>query len=156
MRYALLLVMAAASGCDRDPDYTAYRAGIQQRLPSASTVEFASEKVRTLWSEDGRRINLYCAEVKPKNGFGDAMGIYYASYTIFDKGLPKYLSTKPGTVYLDNRLSINHYLDCVRSDTKRPNNTLGKAYFTLSEKFSPTEGDEVEPVLSNQLAPELR
>jgi hypothetical protein len=156
VRRLLPFFLLCLTACEREPDFSVYRDGIQHRLSTAAQVDFANEKTRTLWSADGRRMTLYCAEVKAQNGFGDTTGTYYAQVVVSEKNIPDYLASRPGAIFMGREMNIDYYLDCVRPDTQRPNDTLGKAYLPASTPFDPREGDAIQPVISDQLAPEFR
>ena len=70
------------------------------------------------------------------------------------KGLKSifYMPGKPGiaTQYGDK---WDFYLDCVRKDTQRKDDEIGKSDAGINEDWTPEEADRQHPILSNNLAP---
>lgn len=151
-----LLATSLILGCSAEPDFQPYRKKVAQELRDPDSAIFRSEKVRTLWTKGGKRMTIYCAEVNSNNAFGGKTGFMPVRYFIDERGMGNgSLGSLKGEVFIQTGMSSNLYLDCVREDTERNHEAFGKAFVDL-DGFNKAVADRAEPVLSEDLAPELR
>src|SRR3546814_5205253 len=68
-----LLALLALSACG-GPSYGAYRDAVKEELRDPDSAIFKDEQVRTLWSNDGSRLTVYCAKVNANNIMGGKTG----------------------------------------------------------------------------------
>src|SRR3546814_15423921 len=64
-----LLALLALSACG-GPSYGAYRDAVKEELRDPDSAIFKDEQVRTLWSNDGSRLTVYCAKVNANHILG--------------------------------------------------------------------------------------
>jgi hypothetical protein len=120
-----------------------------------ASAEFRNENIRTLWTAGGKRVRLYCAEVNGANAYGGKTGFLPLRYIISTKNTKgSYdfaLSSDP--LWIEEEMTNDHYLDCVRSDTQRDDSQFEQAFIG---DFDRNMVDKEEPVLSQDVAPEER
>jgi hypothetical protein len=120
-----------------------------------ASAEFRNENIRTLWTAGGKRVRLYCAEVNGANAYGGKTGFLPLRYIISTKNTKgSYdfaLSSDP--LWIEEEMTNDHYLDCVRSDTQRGDSQFEQAFIG---DFDRNMVDKEEPVLSQDVAPEER
>jgi len=162
LRITLSLAFLVFSAC-QGPDYDRHRETVKDRLRDPDSASFRSEKVRTLWSKDGSRLTVYCAEVNANNLIGGKTG--YKPLTLVVEAVnraPNPANTVKnvwfkGRIFLNEEINPNYYLDCIRPDSERANGKLFVAYATMGRPWSEeyqAEIDQEVPAISTDSAPE--
>lgn len=77
-----VIVLLACAGCSPSPDFGDAREAVKLKLRDPSSSEFRDEKIRTLWSANGDRLTVYCAEVNANNAFGGKAGFQPVEYVV--------------------------------------------------------------------------
>jgi hypothetical protein len=156
----ILATLCIVSSCT-DADFSESQASVAAQLRDPDSAEFRNERVRVLWSTDGTRLKIYCAEVNANNAFGGKTGFKpvsrVLSYT--KNGQPiDGSSAQVGQAFVETGPTANFELRCNRRDTQREDGTVA----TLVGAFGGSSPEAIEkemkaiPVMSNELAPELR
>lgn len=159
---SLIFGLLAACGSDENQaDIEAAREHVKAEMRDPASAEFKEERVRTLWSKDGTRVRVYCADVNGANAYGGKTGyqpvIHVLDTNVEDDG--NGLIYPQGETYFYRRgMTENYYLMCVRDDTERPNDGIDVAiaFGQESEDAIMAHANELVPVMSNEVAPELR
>ena len=154
-------VAFTVSGCrsrkvelDRSSRFDEMERGIKARLRDPDSAQFRSEAIRTLWSTSGKRITVFCAELNANNGFGGKTGYQGVRYYVATKGLGYYSQFyRPGSVAEFPDFNANYYLECVRPDTQRADDLMGKSIL-FAGSMTPSEVDQEYPALSNRTVPD--
>src|SRR3546814_17915593 len=119
-----LLALLALSACG-GPSYGAYRDAVKEELRDPDSAIFKDEQVRTLWSNDGSRLTVYCAKVNANNIMGGKTG--FKPLTLIIDAVHK----KPGTtdltqkvwakvpIFINDTINTTLYLECMRPYTAR-------------------------------------
>ena len=156
---AFFVLLTLLTGCT-DPNFHIGREAVKSQLKDPDSAQFRNEKIRVLWTKKGSRLKLYCAEVNARNSFGGMTGYSDAQHVIEStfKDRSQESIWKKGATFVDNGLSATHEWNCDKADTERTEENLGNA---IAGPYNETpEGvkavAEEMPVLSNELAPELR
>lgn len=146
-------LLTALPACNSQPDFTTYREAIKAKLRDPNSAEFRNEKIRLLWTDKGRRLKIYCAEVNADNFFGGKSGYQPVQVVIEQVGLTDDLWS-PGRTIIDEKVNTDYYLNCVRADTQRSDENFGRITLMFGE--DPADlANQVEPVLSMKEAPPL-
>lgn len=160
LRFTLPVACYALSACS--PSYEAHRETIKERLTDPASAEFKNEKLRTLWSKEGSRLSVYCAEVNANNQMGGKTGFKPVTLVLAQNdrdAIPMtYGNGKPkaGSIYFHDGINPDYYMQCVREDTERAENKIHRAYISMGRPWSDAyqaEIDRQEPVLSQDSAP---
>lgn len=150
--YVVVASLAGLAACSTQPDYTPYRESVKAKLRDPDSAQFRNENLRVLWSDKGKRLRLYCAEVNSNNGFGGKSGYQPVEVVIDHVGFNDFGVWRNGNVILNERLNSDHYLNCIRPDTQRKDSTFGFVTAQLGRDAAQL-GNEVEPVISMKEAP---
>lgn len=150
---AALLLMSA---CHSDaPQIREGENFVKQSLRDPDSAQFRNEKIRVVWSQNGDRWKVYCAEVNANNAFGGKTG-FSPLYVTLDARSPsggKYLPSKGDVI--ENDHNPNTYLNCERPDTERKDGELFLARVNLYESYEEmrSDVDQSSPVISTNSAP---
>lgn len=151
------MALLVCAGCSQSPDFGDARESVKLKLRDPSSAEFRNEQVRTLWSANGDRLTVYCAEVNARNAFGGQAGFQPVEYVIAVTSIsPRPGDPKPGDVWLNAPGSPSYYLNCQRPDTERENGTLflSTPHLFESPEAMRRELDRTVPVISTAAAPD--
>ena len=118
----MVLASAALTACGSPPDerLKIARDVALTRMRDPASAEFRNERIRTLWSDQGDRKVVYCAEINGNNAFGGKTGFQPFSYQF--EALEKGVRVKDwydGQAVFAEPSSTNWYAECVRDDTQR-------------------------------------
>lgn len=147
--------LLACAGCT-DQDLERAREAVRLRLRDPASAVFKDEKIRTIWSANGDRLKLYCAEVNARNGFGGLVGFKPVEFVIdVTSTSPTPGVAKRGDVWFNEPDSPSYYLHCQRADTERANGTvfLSTPNLFASPGDMRHELDRDVPILSLASAP---
>lgn len=152
----LFLVLLPSCG---QPDYNEHRDSVRSQLRDPNSAEFRDERIRVLWTEEGTRVHVYCAEVNSNNAYGGKVGFTPVRkiISVQTRHRDRYLPPD-GTTYIEEKgVGANHYLDCIRPDTQRNDAALFKGILQFGpfDAAAQAEADKIEPVLSNDDAPPI-
>ena len=165
VRLKLLLLAAVATlgtfGCKpNSSEFESYRSAIAHDMLDPSSAQFRNEKIRTLWTEEGSRLKLYCAEVNGMNSFGGKTGFIRAVFVIESKSVvgENLNIFKNGYFSVNSSESPDEYMNCKRPDTQRKNRSLlgVTPWFGPFDANGRHEIDKANPVISTLPAPEDR
>src|SRR3546814_17815005 len=118
------------------------------------------EQVRTLWSNDGSRLTVYCAKVNANNIMGGKTG--FKPLTLIIDAVHK----KPGTtdltqkvwakgqIFINDDINPNFYLECMRPDTERANGKIFLVYQTMARPWN--DGRSAERRVGNECVSTVR
>lgn len=151
----LVAIITVLGACRRSSDFTGYRDAVRKRLRDPASAEFRNERIRTLWTNEGKRLTLYCAEVNANNVLGGKTGFTPVEHVISSKHIKSDMVYKPGATYLSKWDSASFYMNCTRSDSQRSEESIGKPYATFGD-FNQAVLDADFPAISNDQAPEFR
>ena len=154
----LHLTLSGCGGPDtatrRSSEFEPIKDAIKHQLRDPDSAQFRNERIRVLWSTGGKRITVYCADINSNNGFGGKTGFQSSIYYISTGGLGSLAQFyKPGAFWIYTEFNANYYLECVRPDTQRRNEDMGKA-IPMPTEFAPEEIDRENPIISMATAPE--
>lgn len=111
-----------------------------------------------MWSDQGDRKVVYCAEVNGNNAFGGKAGFRGFSYQFetFEKGV-KVVDWRDGEGSFHESGSTNWYKECVREDTQRKTEGFRarEPEFAGNAQEAKEQVDESVPILSTKEAPPL-
>src|SRR3546814_3517556 len=119
-----LLALLALSACG-GPSYGAYRDAVKEELRDPDSAIFKDEQVRTLWSNDGSRLTVYCAKVNANNIMGGKTG--FKPLTLIIDAVHK----KPGTTdrseehtsELQSLMRIQYAVFCLKKKNQHQKHT---------------------------------
>lgn len=153
-------MLALASACEAvsNDEAAPFRAVVQEQLRNPSSAEFRNETVRTIWTKQGDRRKVYCAEVNAENAFGGMTGFRPMRYVIEASQPPRdFYLDETGRVDTYNYKTAQYILDCERADTERSHKDFWTAFMNLSktEEEARMNAQQIA-VLSQESAPELR
>ncbi len=162
MKIVGVIAALVVAGCSQGEDLEKHRKVVLERLLDPASAEFKNEKIRTIWSADGSRKKVYCAELNANNDFGGKTGfktarvIVEAVNTTPDPDGTVKLVWGPGKSFIDDDMNPDIYLDCYRADTQRKNNDVFIAIPTMGQPWDENlraEIDRAFPVISMDEAP---
>jgi hypothetical protein len=157
-RITTLCFLAVLSGC-ADTEMAKGRGNVKAQLRDPDSAQFRNEKIRVLWSKEGSRLKLYCAEVNARNAFGGMTGYSDAEHVI-EASLKDETSEsiwKTGSTFVSRGITANHEWYCDRPDTERDGKSFGNLIAAYDSSPAGIKAEmDVIPILSDEIAPELR
>lgn len=167
MRYSSIFIalqLLWLASCDTQvsgsTNYDIYREAVRAKMRDPASASFRNERLRTLWSNEGSRLKLYCADLNGNNAFGGKTGFGPALYVISARASGKGDTGwwKAGSVDIQSTSNSDYYMRCERPDTQRTDKDFFAGYAQIGEfdEYQKAELDKAEPAISNLVAPEDR
>ena len=137
-----------------------YEKQIAETTRDPEAVKIRNGRVRTLWTAGGQRLVVYCADTNAPNAFGGMTGYRPTTLVISAKLNHPILKQvyMPGKVWINDRITADYYLTCMRSDTQRTDKDF-MSVFPMPPLWSDEEAQRIDrevPVISQESAPSDR
>ena len=156
---AILVLAMALTACSAPPDerLKIARDAALANLRDPASAEFRNERIRTLWSDQGDRKVIYCAEINANNALGGKTGFMPYSYQL--ETLKNGAAVEDwfnGEATFPTKGSTNWYADCIREDTQRDGDGFLARFpeFQDSPDGAKAEVDQHLHVISMKPAPD--